>query len=255
MIPDAALAALCLAGALGAAAGGAVALRVRRSKLLIRPASLAVWTLLTAGLGLLLSGGGPRLTAPGWIAAAAWLAAGIVAHFVGRPATPIVKWGARIAHLGVAVAAGGLILSSAFAMTSERTMSVGDTTKFGAWTVRLHEVWPAAGEGWAGVAAELRATSGEGVMILEPQQRTMFAGSQRAEAASFGNWSGMLTASLGPQRGDGSWPILLSWTPLLVLVPLGAAIAALGGILSLAGPGFARWRRMRRRRLATAWWE
>lgn len=254
MIPDAALAALCLAGALGAAAGGMIAARVRRSRLLIRPASLAVWTLLTIGVGWVLSGGGSRLSVAGWIVAAAWVAASIVAHFIGRPASPLVKWGARLAHLGVAVAAGGLILSSAFTMTSERAMSPGDTVKFGAWTVRLHEVWPAAGDGWAGVAAELRATSGDGAIVLEPQQRTTFAGSPRAEAASFGNWSGMLTASLGPQRGDGSWPILLSWTPLLALAPLGAAIAAMGGALSLVAPGIARWRRMRRRRLATAWW-
>jgi cytochrome c biogenesis factor len=247
---DAALAALCLAGALAAAAGGAVALRMRRSTLLVQPALQAVWILLTIGLGSALSGGFGRLTAADWVIAAVWLAASVAVHFVGRPD----KWGARIAHLGIAVAAGGLILSSAFTMTSERAMSPGDTVKFGAWTIRLHEVWPAAGEGWAGVAAELRATSGDGVIVLEPQQRTMFAGSPRADAVSFSNWSGMLTASLGPQASDGGWPVRLSWTPLLMLIPVGAGLAAMDGIMSLVGPGFARWRRMRRRRLATAWW-
>lgn len=256
MIADLPLAALCLAGALAGVLGALlIGRRSRRVALVIRPWLLATWILLTIGLSAVASGGLAKFDLIGWTLGAAWLVVGALVHVVDRSRRRAARrWGGRLAHFGVAVAIGGVILSSAFTMSSERAMSPGDTLKFAAWTIKLHDVWPAAGAGWAGVSAQLRATSGDGVVVLEPQQRTIFDRSQRAEPAAVTNWSGMLTAVLSQQRGDGNWPILLTWTPLLALIPLGGLIAAIGGALAMVGPAIARWRRLRRARLATAWW-
>lgn len=226
--------------------------------MLVRPWLLAIWILLTFGLSASAAGGFAAMSRVGWMLLAGWLGASLLVHVVDRAwirTTHVAqRWGARLAHLGVAVAAGGLILSSAFTATSERRMAPGATVSFNGWTIQLHDVWPAAGAGWAGVAAELRASSGDGVILLQPQQRTYFDGSLLPGPATASSASGMLTAKVEARDDDNNWPILLRWTPLLILIPLGGMIAAIGGAVAMIGPPIARWRRLRRARLATAWW-
>ncbi len=255
------LATLCLAGALGVAllillGARAMGWRRRRLGMLVRPWLLAILILLTIGLVTEAGDGVSAFSTTGSILAAGWLVVSLCAHLVGRGqgADPSRLWGARVAHGGIAIALCGMLLSSLFASTIQRSLAPGETLRFNAWTVQLHDVWPAAGEGWAGIAAELRASSGDGVVVLKPEQRTLFAGAGQAHPASVRSGSGMLSASLGPRDGEGRWPIALRWTPLLVLIPIGLAIAALGCIGAMVGPGIARWRRLRRARLATAWW-
>lgn len=256
------LVALCLAGPLGIAllillAVRAMGWRRRRIGMLVRPWLLAILLLLTIGLAAESSGGIGGFTPTGWTLAGAWLAVSLTTHLAGRGSRrvhPAGLWGARMAHSGIAVALGGILLSSALTSAAQHALAPGERVRFDAWTIQLYEVWPAAGEGWAGVAAELRATNGGGVVLLEPQQRTMFDRSSQSQPARFSSGSGLLTATLGARDADGRWPIGLRWTPLLVLIPLGLAIAALGCAVAMVGPAMARWRRLRRARLATAWW-
>lgn len=256
------LAALCLAGALGIAllivlAARAMGWRRRRIGMLVRPWLLAILTLLTIGLAAEASGGLGGFTLTGWTLASAWLAVSLTSHLVGRGSHwvhPARLWGARMAHGGIAVALGGILLSSALTSAAQHALAPGERVRFDAWTIQLHDVWPAAGEGWAGVAAELRASNGGGVVLLEPQQRTLSDRSSQSQPARFNSGSGLLIATLGARDADGRWPVGLRWTPLLVLIPLGLAIAALGCAVAMVGPAMARWRRLRRARLATAWW-
>lgn len=256
------LAALCLAGALGIAllillAARAAGWRRRRIGVLVRPWLFAILVLLTIGLADEARGGIGGISSLGWILAGAWLAASLALHLIGRGSRspdPARLWGTRVAHFGIAVALGGMLLSSLFTSTVQRVLAPGETVRFASWTIQLHEVWPAAGEGWAGVSAELRASSGVGVRVIEPQQRSYFAGSARAEPASIGSATGELVATLGPRNADGRWPIGLRWTPLLVLIPFGLLIAMLGCVGAMIGPSIVRRRRLRQARLATAWW-
>ncbi|MEO8141768.1 MAG: cytochrome c-type biogenesis CcmF C-terminal domain-containing protein [Sphingomicrobium sp.] len=256
------LAALCLAGALGFAllilqAARAMGWRRRRIGLLVRPWLLAILILLTIGLAAEAGSGFAALSPTGRTLAASWLAVSVLAHLVGRGssrADPARLWGARVAHGGVAVALGGILLSSVLASTAQRSLAPGESFRFAAWTIQLHDVWPAAGEGWTGVAAEFRVSSGDGVSILKPEQHTLFEGSSRAQSASVNSGTGELSASLGQQDAEGRWPIHLRWTPLLVLVPIGLAISALGCLGAMIVPSIIRARRRKRARLATAWW-
>lgn len=263
MIAEAGRAAICLAAALTGALALLIATRAlgwrrRQITLLVRPWLLAIWILLTIGVSVTAANGLFKPSATESALLACWLVAGMLLHVVDRrgpiPRHPGRRWGARLAHLGIVLGVGGIILSSSLTLTVRRVMAPGDTVKFNAWTLQLHDVWPAAGEDWAGVEAELRASSGRGVVLLKPQQRTRFDGSSSAEPATLRSGSGMLTATIGPRDADGEWPIQLAWTPLLVLIPLGGMIAALGGAVAMVGPSIARRRRLRRARLANAWW-
>lgn len=257
------LAALCLATALAIAlslliAARALGWRRRRIAQLVRPWLLAIWIVLTIGLSLEAMDGLARTSRLAWVLLTCWLVTSLLVHLVDRrraqPSHVTRRWGERVAHVGIGIAVGGIILSSMFTTSALRLMAPGETVKFNAWTIQLHEVWPAAGKGWAGVAAELRASSGSGVILLEPQLRSLADRSALSEPATISSGSGLLTASIGPRDGEGRWPIRLGWIPLLVLIPAGGMIAALGGALAMVGPPIARRRRLRRARLATAWW-
>ena len=256
------LAALCLAGALAIALivlliARASGWKRRRIGMLVRPWLLAILILLGIGLIAEAGAGLAGLSSIGWTLAGTWLAVSLLAHLVGRSvshASPTRLWGGRIAHGGITIALGGLLLSSVFTSTVERSLAPGETFRFNAWTIQLHEVWPAAGEGWAGLSAELRASSGDGVIILQPKQQYWSANVIRSEPARLGNGGGMLTATLGQRDPDGRWSIRLGWTPMLILIPIGLAISVLGQIIAMVGPDILRRRRLRQARLATAWW-
>lgn len=256
------LAALCLAGALGLALivlliARAMGWRRRRIGMLVRPWLLGILFLLTIGLAAEARSGLSGLSRTGWMLGGFWLTASLAAHLLGRGArhsNPARLWGARVAHGGIAIALGGMLLSSMFTTTVQRSLATGETLRFNAWTIQLHEVWPAAGAGWAGLAAELRASSGDGVIVLEPQLQSRSDKSTLTEPAKSSSGGGVLVARLGPRDAEGRWPIRLDWTPMLVLTPIGLIIAALGCVAAMIGPGVARWHRLRRARLATAWW-
>jgi cytochrome c-type biogenesis protein CcmF len=257
------LAALCLAGALGLALillllAGQSGWRPRSVALLVRPWLIAAWILLTVGLTAEMADGLRRPTPVGWALVGAWLVAValvIVADRRRGAASPALRrWGARVALAGIAVALGGLLLSSLFTSTIERRLSIGETTRIGAWTVQLNEVWPAAGEGWAGLVAELRASSGGGAILIEPERRWYLDGSDRSHPATIASGTGTLRASLGRRGEDRDWPIRFDRVPLLMLIPIGGAIAALGGAIMMIGPSIARWRRRRHAQRAMDWW-
>lgn len=255
------LATLCLAGALGVALGGllverATGWRRRRIGMLVRPWVLAMLILLTIGLATETTGGIATLTTVGWMVAGAWLAVSLLAHFVGRGATmanPARRWGARVAHGGIAVAVGGILVSSMLASTTQRAMATGESIRFNGWEVQLREVWPAAGAGWVGLSAELRASGGNGVVVLEPLQLQR-SGLQVSEPVRLRDDGGLLTASIAPRDAEGRWPITLGWTPLLVAIPIGLTIAVLGLITLMVGPAVMRQFRLRQARLSDAWW-
>lgn len=256
------LAALCLAGALGLALvllliARASGWRRRRIGMMVRPWLLAILILLTSGLVVDAASGIAALSTTGWIVAGGWLAVSLVVHLVGRgsgQSGPARLWGARAAHAGMGIALGGILLSSIFSSTVERPLAPGETLRFNAWTVQLHDVWPAAGEGWAGLSAELRASSGDGVVVLEPELQSLDGNSTMSEPARLKSGGGLLVASFGARDTEGRWPIRLRWTPFLNLIPIGLAIAAFGLMGAMVGPGLSRRRRLRRARLATAWW-
>ncbi len=254
------LAALCLAGSLGIAllmllAAREAGWRRRRIGMLVRPWLLAILILLTIGLAAEAGDGAAGLDRIGWTLSGTWLVVSLAMHLIGRGGgDPARLWGARIAHAGVAVAIGGLLLSSVFTSTITRALSPGETVRFANWTVQLHDIWPAAGEGWAGVAAELRVSGGDGVISLTPELRSSFSGATDAQTATIDSGTGILIARLGPRNAEGRWQLDLAWTPLLVLIPIGLTVTIAGLALAMAGPGFRRWRRLRRARLAKAWW-
>ncbi|MEA3057992.1 MAG: cytochrome c-type biosis protein CcmF, partial [Sphingomonadales bacterium] len=200
--------------------------------------ALAITFIVAPGMGVL-----PRLG----LFAAAYLAAASLLPLIGRNPlrTPLATWGMAVAHFGLAVALAGMAMNGAF--TSERlaVVKAGETLSVGPWTVELHGGTPAAGKNWTAIEGELRATRGQGVVILRPQTRYFSNPPMETnESAIETFWNGQLYTVLGKPDPSGGWQVRLWWKPFVTLIWAGGALIALGGALALLGR---TWRRRRRR--------
>jgi len=182
---------------------------------------------------------------------AAYLAAASILPLFGRNPlrTPLATWGMAVAHFGIAVALFGMAANAAF--TSERlaVARAGEILDVGPWRVQLQDVTPTAGKNWTALEAELKASRGQGVIILRPQTRYFSdPPTETSEAAIETFWNGQLYTIIGKPDLGGGWQLRLWWKPFVTLIWAGGALIALGGALALAG----RLWLLRRRRKADA---
>ena len=177
---------------------------------------------------------------------AAYLASASILPLIGRNPlrAPLATWGMVFAHFGIAVALTGMAMNAAF--TSERlaVIKTGETLSVGPWTVELHGVAPTAGKNWTAIEGELRATRGDGVVILSPQTRYFSdPPTETNESAIRTFWNGQLYTVIGKPDPAGGWQVRLWWKPFVTLIWAGGALIAFGGALALLGRV---WRRRRR---------
>jgi cytochrome c-type biogenesis protein CcmF len=199
--------------------------------------ALVITVVIAPGMGIL-----PRLG----LTVAAYLASASILPLVGRNPlrTPLATWGMVFAHFGIAVALTGMAMNGAF--TSERlaVIKTGETLSVGPWTVELHEVTPTAGKNWTAIEGELRATRGQGVVVLKPQTRYFSdPPTETNESAIRTFWNGQLYTVIGKPDPSGGWQVRLWWKPFVTLIWAGGALIAFGGALALLGRV---WRRRRR---------
>jgi cytochrome c-type biogenesis protein CcmF len=162
--------------------------------------------------------------------------------------TPHTTWGMVIAHFGVAVALAGMAGSTLLTREVLVAAQPGDRVQAGPWLVEFHSVMPISGPNWTAMEGELRATRGGGVKILRPQVRFYTdPPTETNEAAIETVLSGQLYTVMGKATGDGRWQLRLWWKPMITLLWLGAALIALGGLLSLGGRAWRGWRKERQR--------
>jgi cytochrome c-type biogenesis protein CcmF len=206
---------------------------------LIAATALVISLFAAPQIGLL-----PRLglTVAAWLAVASWLP--LVRSKPWR--APLSIWGMVVAHFGVAVALAGMASESAFSREKLAAVRVGETLSVGPWLVKLQDLTPAVGPNWTAIEAELRATRGDGVMVLKPQTRFFTSPpTETNEAAIATLLGGQIYTVVGKSDGKGRWQLRLWWKPFVTLIWLGGALIALGGALALAGRAWRTWRKER----------
>ena len=175
---------------------------------------------------------------------AAWLAPASLLPLIGRNPwrTPLSTWGMALAHFGVAVAIAGMASDSAFTQEKLAAVRPGETLDVGPWLVRLQSLTPVVGPNWTAIEAELRASRGDGVVILRPQSRFFTdPPTETNESAIATMLGGQLYTVVGKPDGQGRWQLRLWWKPFVTLIWLGGVLIALGGALALVGRAWRRW--------------
>ena len=180
------------------------------------------------------------------LALAAGLVPAAIIPLIGRNPlrTPIATWGMAIAHMGAAVAVGGMAADSAFTTEKLTAARPGETVEVGPWIVAFQGVSPVAGPNWTAVEAELRASRGGGVHVLRPQTRFFTDPPTETNEAAIDTFlNGQLYTVVGRADEQGRWQLRLWWKPLVTLIWLGGALIGFGGLLAFAGHARRSWRR------------
>ena len=154
-------------------------------------------------------------------------------------------WGMLIAHIGLAVCALGVGLSTAYDAQKDLRMVPGDTTELGGYQFQFVDVKRIEGPIFIAYRGNVVVRSGgEFVVSLSPEKRNYKSGGQvMTEADIDGQLHRDLYVSLGEPLGDQAWAIRFQVKPFVRCIWLGSLLIGLGGLLAAFD------KRYRRRRL------
>jgi len=155
-------------------------------------------------------------------------------------------WGMLCAHIGLAVCAIGVGLSSIYDVQRDVRMEPGDRAEVSGYEFEFVSLKQIQGPNYTAYRGEIRVESkGQFISTLLPEKRAYAAGGQvMTEAAIDAALSRDLYVSLGEPLAGQAWAIRLYVKPFVRCIWLGALLIALGGIIAAADKRYRRRRRV-----------
>jgi cytochrome c-type biogenesis protein CcmF len=199
-----------------AAAAVAALLLPRFSWQAVMGLALALWVSMTAVQGLY-----SRVAGKGGLGALRSVSRGFL--------------GMTVAHLGLAVFAVGLTLTTLYSEEQDVRIAPGESHELAGYSFEFAGVHSVKGPNY--LAQEGRFTvsrKGERVAVLEPQKRSYPSQPKpMTEAAIDAGVTRDLFVALGePLGGDGAWSVRLYYKPFIRWIWFGGIFMALGGVLA-----------------------
>ncbi len=194
---------------------------------------------------------GGRMLAPVGVTLAAWLIMSsarelLIGVRIRNPARVLLSlrlnrhprrvWGKSLAHAGLGVTLFGISAITAWESVDIRLAKPGDTFGVASYEFYFRDVRQEVGPNYVSVSGVFDVSrSGSPVTSLTPEKRTyLVSGSQTTEAAIDVGFSRDLYMVLGDPRDGASWVVRTYVKPFAVWIWAGAAMMALGGLLSLS---------------------
>ncbi|MFZ0218857.1 MAG: heme lyase CcmF/NrfE family subunit [Candidatus Aquirickettsiella sp.] len=139
-----------------------------------------------------------------------------------------------IAHLGVAMLAIGIILSSYYSLERNVRMRIGDSLSLGTYHFKLQQVYALQGPNYTGAVATIQVNNPHSKLLLRPQLRyypiTDVMISKPAIAA--GVWRD-LYVSLAEPLGKQTWALRFYYKPFVRWIWMGGLCMILGGLWAI----------------------
>ncbi|WP_332772499.1 heme lyase CcmF/NrfE family subunit [Phenylobacterium sp.] len=188
------------------------------------------------------------------IAVGAWLVVGAFVELAERarafrgPMTetwrrlsglPRGAWGMTLAHLGLGVFVLGACFETGWKLEAAEAIPIGGRLDVGAYQLVLDQVRGVEGPNYDAERGYLRATKAD-ALVCEPRPERRFyptGGQTTSEVAICTRGVSHLYVVLGERRpgADGPvWLVRAYWNPWALLIFIGPAIMALGGLVSLS---------------------
>ncbi len=186
------------------------------------------------------------------VGVAAWLILGALAELAERTVRrspgetrrrlaglPRGAWGMTLAHLGLGIFVLGACFEVSWKLEAAEVLPVGGAMNLGAYHLVLDGVGEADGPNYDAERAVIRAVRGGAIVCTgRPERRFYPAGGQTtSEVAICTQGVSHLYLVLGERRSDAGRPVWLVrayWNPLALLIFMGPAAMALGGLVSLS---------------------
>jgi cytochrome c-type biogenesis protein CcmF len=142
--------------------------------------------------------------------------------------------GMTLAHVGLGIITVGITTMEARMLARDVALAPGQQVELGDYVFRFESIRDIDGPNYAAKQARIAVSwKGKPFDVLLPERRSYWVQKQAlAEAAVGVDWRRDLLATLGESVGNGAWSLRVQVRPLMRYVWIGAALMALGGLLS-----------------------
>jgi cytochrome c-type biogenesis protein CcmF len=143
-------------------------------------------------------------------------------------------WGMQLAHLGIAVCALGVVLSSHNSAERDLRMAPGDSLELAGYQFIFTGAQTLRGPNYTADRGSVQVLrNGVQVALLHPEKRLYSVqGAMMTEAAIDGGLTRDLYVALGEPLDNGAWAVRVHVKPFVRWIWLGGVLTALGGVLA-----------------------
>ncbi|WP_455231791.1 heme lyase CcmF/NrfE family subunit [Geopseudomonas aromaticivorans] len=143
-------------------------------------------------------------------------------------------WGMQIAHLGIAVTALGVVLSSQYALERDLRMAPGESVEVGGYQFVFDGAQHHQGPNYTSDRGTVHVLQdGREITVLHPEKRVYpVRGMPMTEAGIDPGFTRDLYVALGEPLEDGAWAVRLHVKPFVRWIWLGGLLMGFGGFLA-----------------------
>jgi cytochrome c-type biogenesis protein CcmF len=158
----------------------------------------------------------------------------------GLTRLPRAYWGMVLGHIGFAITAVGVALTTQFSIERDIRLAPGQSATIGAYQFTLQEVTAVRGANYLSDMGLVTVSLNDRVIAtLRPEKRRYAASGQvMTEAGIDAGLLRDLYLSLGEQLEDGAWAVRAQVKPFVRWLWLGGIFIALGGTLAVTDPRY-----------------
>ncbi|PVZ71570.1 heme lyase CcmF/NrfE family subunit [Pelagibaculum spongiae] len=151
-----------------------------------------------------------------------------------RKLTPSYK-GMLTAHIGVAIAIVGVVMSSAYSVEKTVRLEVGDKVASGPYEFIWQGVKEVRGANYTAAQGQLQVwKDGDMLTIMQPEKRSYTVNkNSMTEAAINTGWTRDLYVAMGEPLAGESWAVRIYYKPFISWIWGGALIMGLGGFWTI----------------------
>jgi cytochrome c-type biogenesis protein CcmF len=143
-------------------------------------------------------------------------------------------WGMQVAHIGIAVVALGVVLSSQNSAERDLRMAPGESVELGGYTFVFEGAQHYQGPNFTSDRGTLNVLEdGKEITVLHPEKRLYTVQrSMMTEAGIDAGFTRDLYVALGEPLENGAWAVRVHVKPFVRWIWFGGLITALGGVLA-----------------------
>lgn len=158
----------------------------------------------------------------------------------GLPTLTRSYWGMQVAHLGIAVCALGVVLSSQNSAERDLRLAPGESMDLGGYQFVFEGAKHYEGPNFTSDKGTVRVIKGgKEISVLHPEKRLYTVqNSVMTEAGIDAGFTRDLYVALGEPLGEGAWAVRVHVKPFVRWIWFGGLLTGLGGLLAALDPRY-----------------